>query len=275
MGNSTEEELPISFGILEMLRQYGALKENPHYLRTRLRQEPGLACSSASQTQPLPFTKTIDLYFEFNYKIEITPKLDDEVHAISENIVEFQHLFEISNEGTSPTNKDIFFYLDVPEVVLPGEPAFTDEHRAQCNLQETTPNKTTHGKKLNQVSCDVFGCKRYNCTLKQGLDKNKENNPVGIILRMKANPKLLNASGLLTEQFDILTKITMDNKEKISKSTFEKNKVGSLEALKQWWPIVVGVVIAAILCGLCIWGFVKSGLLQRLRFYDNPEENER
>ena len=90
---------------------------------------------------------------------------------------------------------------------------------------------------------------------------------------MKANPNKLNESGLLSEKFEIITKFKMDNKEKISKSTFEKNKVGSLEALKQWWPIVVGVVIAAILCGLCIYGFVKSGLLQKLRFYDNPEEN--
>ena len=256
-----------------MLRGSGTFRDNGHVLTSRLKQpQKDLSCSS--QTKSLPINKAIDLNFEFNYKIEITPKIDDEVHAISEDIVDFEHLFEISNEGDSPTNKDKSFYLDVPKVVIKGDPAFTDEHQAECQFQGTTPKKNANAEKLSQITCDTVRCNRYNCSIKQGLDKNNKNNVVGVILRMKADPKLLNTSGLLTEKFNILTKFTMDGELKISKSTFEKNKVGSLEALKEWWPIVVGVVIAAFLCGCCIYGFVKSGLFQKLRFYDEPNNEK-
>ena len=146
LGKSAKEELSFSFGILEMLRQYGTFKDTGHFVTTTLKPQSGLACSSRSQSKT-EFNKTISLNFKFNYKIEITPKTDDKVHVISENIVEFQHRFDILNEGTSPTNKDTSFFLEVPKVVLPGDPAFTDESKAECKLMSTTTNKKFNGKR--------------------------------------------------------------------------------------------------------------------------------
>ena len=249
-----------------MLRGPGKFKDTGHFLTTEVTQKP--ACSVESQAKSFPLTKTMLLDFKFDYNVDLAPKTPIKEHSFSSDIVDFEHTYEITNEGLSPTNEDKAFYVYIPHVLL-ADPPFTDEHQARCEFLENIP-KSFGSKDLSQISCNTVGCRKYNCTLKQGFAKI---DPVGVILRMKFSPKL-NSSGLITEKFDIITQVDMGSEVSRvqSKSTFKKNAVGSLAAIKRWWPVILGVGIATILFGACIYGLVKTGIFQKLRIYNKPDD---
>ena len=76
------------------------------------------------------------------------------------------------------------------------------------------------------------------------------------------------------ENFEIVTKLKINDEVITSKSKFEKNEVGKSEAILLWWPIILGVAIAAPVCAACIYGFVESGLFERLRIFHDVDDVE-
>ena len=271
-GNSTKKEFPFVFDIYRMLLKPGIFNDTQHYMKFYFDHKK--PCSRQTQDSNAIFTKTLELDFTFDVEIEVNTNTEasELEHALSDEKVVFEHKYKIENKGDSPTNKNESFSLFVPDVVQGMKVRF-DENQVVCN--ENVPrisdsNPSIQKKESIEISCDTVKCHRYDCTVKAGLVKQ---DPVGIAIRMMVNPEQ-DTSGLLkSERFEIVTKLEMNGQVVASsKSKFEKNEIGKLEAILEWWPIILGVAIAAPVCGACIYGLFKSGVLQKLRVFNNKME---
>ena len=260
-----------SFGILDMLKSsIDNLDEGSHYLNTSLTQlQP---CSAATQREKLPLNKRLNLNFEFDYKIEIVSITPTKELTLSND--EFDHQFEIRNVKKSPLNEPKKFFILVPDVVEETQ-IFGVEDQAECHenlekgrIQSMSGASSKVADSLLQISCETHHCKKFDCTLKPGLITKE---PVKVTIRMTLDPSqnILNFTNI--ERFAVVTKIKIDAKEVSSKSIFNRNSVGGSEAIREWWPGIVGAAIATVLCGACIYGLKKSGILQKMRIYDNKD----
>lgn len=249
------------------------------HLNTTLIQVP--PCSSQIENSNVPFnkfvtTKLLNLNFEFNYNIILNTKTPKEEYGFAKQMVHFEHTFEIKNEGVSPTNKDIGFFVYVPKMVQEfniKEITIHPENQAQCETSEiTNAEDIDYKEKLGQLFCDTVPCNRFSCLVKQGLVKNK---PVEVIVRMKFDP-MMNKT-LYAEHFEIMTKLKLlaTGDEIISQSAFKKNEgdVGSSETIQKWWPIALGILIGTVIFGGAMYGLYKKGMFSKLRIFDNKMED--
>ena len=272
MNNSTSETIVVgSFGILDMLKSSNDnFDEISHYLNTSLTQlQP---CSAATQREKLPLHKRLNLNFEFDYEIDIvsmTPKKD-----LTLTNDAFDHQFEIRNVKRSPSNEPKKFIILVPDLVEETQ-IFGFEDQAECHenlekgrIQAMNGASSKVADSLLQITCETHQCKQFDCTLNPGLIPKE---PVKVTIRMTLDPNQIILNIRNVERFDVVTKIKIDDEEVASKSRFNRNSVGGSKAIWEWWPMIVGAAIASVLFGACIYGLKKSGILQKMRIYDNKE----
>ena len=272
MANSTEEDVPFVFDIKKMLQKTGALDNQENYINTVLEHKK--PCSSQTQDSSVRFTKRLTLDFEFDTDIKSSAITESSelLHSYFEDKVVFKHMYQIINDGDSPSNEKTPFFLYIPDVVRPPKIMYDDE-RVVCNLNsqrtaDLTPDAKT--KVPLEISCESDKC-RYDCNVMPGLVKDF---PVEITVVMTLNPEQNAFELFKRENFEIVTKLKIDDEVITSKSKFEKNEVGKLEAILEWWPIILGGAIAAAVCGACIYGIVKSGLFERARIFHDVDDVE-
>ena len=272
MGNSTKEDIPFVFDVKKMLTKAGALDKQENYIEVDL--EHIKPCSSQTQDSSVRFTKRLSLDFEFDIDIKSSTITESSqlLHSYFEDKVIFKHSYQIINDGDSPSNENTPFFLYIPDVVRPPKIMYDDE-RVVCNLDlqrtgDLNPDAKT--KAPLEISCDSNKC-RYDCNVMPGLVKDF---PIDITIVMTLTPEQNAFELFKRENFEIMTKLKIDDEVITSKSKFEKNEVGKLEAILQWWPIILGVAIAAAVCGACIYGIVKSGLFERARIFHDVDDVE-
>ena len=258
-----------------MLHEPVAFDSQLHYVAVNLMHIKG--CSGRTQKGKETEKKlTVDFKFDVDLKISSTTESDELEHSLFDRKVIFKHKYKIENSGTSPLNKNETFYLYIPEVAKDVDIRMNDDqalcHENNQNVSDLNPK--LENKKISEISCRTDSCRRE-CKVKPRLVKK---NPLLITIAMTLDPDQ-NAIKLFEgERFKIVTKLEL-NKDVISSTTeFEKNEVGKLEAIFQWWPIILGVVIAAAVFAACIYGIVKSGLFEKARIfndYDDSEETEK
>ena len=244
--------------------------EQSHNLITTLTQLQN--CSDSTQGEKLPMKKHLNLNFEFDYQIEIVSKTPTKDQSISDDILDFNHEFEIRNVKMSPSNERKNFTIRVPDAVG-GTPVFRNKDQANCREHQVIKTRLAspesgvsrkEDESFLQISCETHMCKRFDCTLMPGIVAKE---PVKIEIRMTLDPNQDILNGI--ERFEVITKIKIDGEEVASKSIFNRNSVGGSEAIWEWWPVIVGVAIVTVLFGACIYGLKKSGILQKMRYYDN------
>ena len=259
-----------------MLRgsNYGnAFKNDGQSLTTTLIQTR--PCSDISQTGVL--RKALNLNFKFESNINLNTKTTEKEQSFATETITFEHQFQIVNDGRSPTDMDNNFNIFVPQM-LQGEIKISPKNQAKCSRQNG-PISTNTGivEELKELSCDTVDCSRFNCSLKQGLDNVKTmGEGVVVKVQMKFNPQ--NSYKLSNESFEIVTTLEMDNaknKQTIaSRSTFKENKndVGSFKSIREWWPILLGVILGGVLFGGVMYGLYRKGIFQKVRLYDQMED---
>ena len=244
--------------------------EQSHNLITTLTQLQN--CSDSTQGEKLPMKKHLNLNFEFDYQIEIVSKTPTKDQSISDDILDFNHELEIRNAKMSPLNERKIFTIHVPDA-LDGTPVFRNKDQANCREHQVIKTRLAspesgvsrkEDESFLQISCETNMCKRFDCTLMPGIVAKE---PVKIEIRMTLDPNQDILNGI--ERFEVITKIKIDGEEVASKSIFNRNSVGGSEAIWEWWPVIVGVAIVTVLFGACIYGLKKSGILQKMRYYDN------
>ena len=246
--------------------------EKSHNLNTTLTQLQH--CSDSTQGEKLPMKKHLSLNFEFDYKIEIVSKTPTKDQSISDDILDFNHELEIRNAKMSPLNERKIFTIHVPDA-LDGTPVFRNKDQANCREHQVIKTRLAspesgvsrkEDESFLQISCETHMCKRFDCTLMPGIVAKE---PVKIEIRMTLDPNqdIFNVPGI--ERFEVITKINIDGEEVTSTTSFNRNSVGGSEAIWEWWPVIVGVAIVTVLFGACIYGLKKSGILQKMRYYDN------
>ena len=248
--------------------------QKSHNLNTTLTQLQN--CSDSTQREKLPMKKHLNLNFEFDYKIEIESKTPTIDQSISDDILDFNHEFEIRNVKMSPLNERKNFTIHVPDAV-DGTPVFRNKDQANCQEHQAIKTRLASPKSgasrqeevsFLQISCETHMCKHFDCTLMPGIVAKE---PVKLEIRMRLDPNQDNFNLTGIERFEVITKITIDGEEVASKTSFNRNSVGGSEAIREWWPVIAGVAIATVLFGACIYGLKKSGILQKMRIYDNKE----
>ena len=248
--------------------------EQSHNLNTTLTQLQG--CSDSTQGEKLPIKKPLSLNFEFDYKIETESKTPTKDQSFSDNVLYFNHEFEIRNVKMSPLNERKHFTFHVPDAI-DGTPVFRNKDQGNCQEHQAIETRLASPKSgvsrkedesFLQISCETHICKRFDCTVMPGIVAKE---PVKLEIRMTLDPNqdIFNLPGI--ERFEVITKIKIDGEEVASKTTFNRNSVGGSEAIREWWPVIAGVAIATVLFGACIYGLKKSGILQKMRIYDNKE----
>ena len=259
-----------------MLHAPEAFDKQLHYVEVDLTHKKG--CSK--RTQKRKQTKK-NLKVDFNFDVDLetssATEPDELEHSFDNRKVVFKHKYKIENSGTSPLNKNETLYLYIPEIAKDVDIRM-NEDLALCHENNETisdVNPKLENKKSSEISCHTDSCRRK-CKVKPGLVKQ---NPLLITIAMTLDPdQIYRIKSFDGEKFKIVTKLELNGDVKSSTTEFERNDVGKIEAVFQWWPIILGVAIAAAVFVACVYGIVKSGLFEKARIfndYDDPEETEK
>ena len=254
-----------------MLHEPAAFDSQLHYVEVDLRHIKG--CSTKTQKQKETKKKlTVDFKFDVELETSSTTEPDELEHSLFDRKVVFKHKYRIENSGTSPLDKNETFYLYIPEVANDVDIRM-NEDQALCyekNQTMSDVNPKLTNKKSSEISCRTDSC-RHECKVKPGLVKQ---NPLVITIAMTLDPDQDVIKLFEGEKFKIVTKLELNNDVISSTTEFEKNEVGKLEAIFQWWPIILGVAIAAAVFAACVYGIVKSGLFQKARIFNDYDDSE-
>ena len=253
----------------KMLRVPEALNKQLHYVEVNLMHMK--KCASRTQKEKETQKKlTLDFKFDVDLEISSTTEANELEYSFFDKSVVFKHRYKIENNGTSPLNKNETFYLYIPEVAEDLDIRI-NEDQAICHenkLRMSDLNTKLKNKESSEISCRTNNC-RHKCMVKPGLVKQ---NPLVITLAITLDPKQNAIQLFEREKFKIITKLELNGKEISSTTEFKKNEVGKLEAILQWWPIILGVAIAAAVFGACVYGLVKSGLFEKMRRYNDFDD---
>ena len=268
-GKSAKQNMPLVFDMNKMLLEPEALDKQLHYVEVDLMNLKG--CSSQTQIEKETKKKlTLDFKFDVDLETFSTTEANELEYSFFDKSVVFKHRYKIENSGTSPSSKNETFYLYIPEVAEDLDIRI-NEDQAICH--ENKVRKSDLNTKLKdiesiEISCYSSNC-RHECMVKPGLVKQ---NPLVITLAMTLDPKQNAIQLFEREQFKVITKLELNGKEISSATEFEKNEVGKLETILQWWPIILGVAIAAAVFGACVYGLIKSGLFEKMRRYNKVDD---
>ena len=261
--------MPLVFDMNKMLRALEVLDKQLHYVEVELMHIK--SCSSRTQKEKETQKKlTLDFKFDVDLETSSTTETNELEHSFFDKRVVFKHRYKIGNSGTSPLNKNETFYLYIPEVAEDLDIRI-NEDQAICHdnkLRSSDLNTKPNDKEWPEISCHTNNC-RHECMVKPGL---VNQNPLVITLAMTLDPKQNAIQLFEREKFKVITKLELNGKEISSATEFEKNEVGKLEAIFQWWPIILGVAIAAAVFGACVYGLIKSGLFEKMRRYNKVDD---
>ena len=268
-GESSDQDIPLFFDIDRMLN-LGAFDNEAHFIEVLLDHKK--PCSS--QIQEKIDVKRLELDFKFDIELEASSTTDPSelVQNFFDERLVFEHQYTIENEGNSPLNKNKPFSIYIPQIVQDVKIRYNKD-QAMCdqnNLRMSNSNPKLKNEESLVISCDTPNC-RHTCNIAPGLVKQ---DPLVVTIKMTLDPEQ-DASGLFErEKFKIATKLKIGGSSISSTTEFEKNEVGKLEAILQWWPIILGVAIAAAVFGACVYGLVKSGLFNKARRFHNIDDSE-
>ena len=268
-GKSAKQNMPLVFDMNKMLLEPEALDKQLHYVEVDLMNLKG--CSSQTQIEKETKKKlTLDFKFDVDLETFSTTEANELEHSFFDKSVVFKHQYKIENSGTSPSSKNETFYLYIPEVAEDLDIRI-NEDQAICHenkVRKSDLNTKLKDIESSEISCYSNNC-RHECMVKPGLVKQ---NPLVITLAMTLDPKQNAIQLFEREQFKVITKLELNGKEISSATEFEKNEVGKLEVILQWWPIILGVAIAAAVFGACVYGLIKSGLFEKMRRYNDFDD---
>ena len=230
-------------------------------------------CSSQTGTRIIRKVLKLDTKFEYQIEGQNMDKEKTKKHQFSSDAVSFQHRYELMNRGPSPTNKPYFFFVKVPTAVAG---AIMTKPESQTDCSKTTLSSTETGSK-SEVACNSDPCTQFTCTIKADW---KRDNPIWITVNMKFRPKQMTISngGDLPKSITIRTSLVqgkVDGKVTESVAIFEKDALGALKQIVEYWPYAVGILIGIIIVGSVIFGLVKTGTFAKLRFHKMKLESEK
>ena len=248
-----------------------AFDKQLHYVEVDLTHKKG--CSKRTQKQKQTKKKLrVDFTFDVFLGTSSATESDELEHSFLNRKVVFKHKYKIENSGTSPLNKNETFYLYIPEVAKDVDIRMNEDLALCYENNETMSdvNPKLENEKSSEISCHADSCRRK-CKIKPGLVKQ---NPLEITIAMTLDPNQNAIKSFEGEKFKIITNLKWNGADISSTTEFQKNEVGLLEAGLQWWPIILGVAIAAAVFIACVYGMVKKGLFEKARIfhdYDDPE----
>ena len=266
-GSSIIIDLPID--ITKTLKQ-------KNYSQDRLFITTELPTTCLDQTDQ---TSKLDLDFEFSYDINAKIIGSEKEHILKDNRrTKFKHVYEIEG-GPSPTDKVVPFFLYVPSNLN----ASTNDIEIKpknvvptCKTQQSIDGVQTRITKEGDPMETCGGvaeggtCTVFRCELKKGFGMGKDKK-VSVTINMKFTPD--ENTKKIGRKFLITTALKVEENEKfvLTRSSFVAQDF-TVEALLEYWPIAVGMLIVLIIFIVVLYIMYKSNSFNKLRFTKNAME---
>ena len=238
------------------------------------------ACKDPALNAPLDYHHPINLKYEYNLVfVQSSDEYQEPINFEEDQNVQFTHTFEIKNEGPSPTNETLEFYLYVPTILV--DKTILTFHAGDLTVD---PNKCKT-KDIGETEECTFECTKYTCEIPK-LDNStglqKQSSIFGMLKmefladdsmmsRFKEESKRQRFKDFIkgkSDEFEFETIFKVMNERSSVKTMFRKRetKVGAVAFVKQFWPFIAGGVGAILLFGILMYAGYRCGLHQKLRF---------
>ena len=240
---------------------------------------------------PIDYPHTINLKYEYN--IEFVQSQDENQEPINfeENQdVHFSHTFEITNQGPSPTNEVLEFYLYIPTILVANTNTTFLAEDLPVNSKACTPED------IGETEPCTFQCTKYTCEIPKPVNSTglkKQSSIFGTLkmefladtdfftelkdqgfLEQSKRQRLKNKIKGKSDEFEFETIFKVKEERASMKTMFRKRetKVGAVAFVKEFWPFIAGGVGAILLFGVLMYAGYRCGLHQKLRFAKNKME---
>lgn len=193
----------------------------------------------------------------------------------NEEDITLQHVYEIINQGPSPSTENTTFDFYIPQDSLLTN--IKIDGGASCKDKGVTGMFKTNAPESrysNPICCSNRKCKSYQCQIPNNWLKN-DKKIFTIEMKFQSSEALKQEHKF--DNFAIFSHLRIKGDEAMIHSISEMTtvRIGAAQVVVQYLPIVISTILALIFLLGLLYFLHKNGCLNKLRFYNNQLEQEK